>query len=327
MIRHRPQKRNTINQVQHQQKIRKNQRRKGEKTIMKTLLPSEKSLIEQDQTASHWDLLYDAKDRNTIIPATIIAVKSQQNLSGLIWEVKFDDIPNIRGLIPASETGLPNERWMNFFVGKEINIRIKGIRKKENLVAATRREITEEAQERMLRIATEDQEFEARVIFVSETVLGVDIGGGIIKTFKLTEAKTSQAMKLNELYQEDQYIKVKINEINKPTKKISISLIDPWYHTKYSRGDVVTGTVIKLGLGNIFVTLKPGIVGIVSYPVHAPKPELGSQLICKVVTFVTDTKNLKLDLFDPEIIRGKRKNKKYSKNRKTSETTQLKIVE
>ncbi|MBM7854919.1 small subunit ribosomal protein S1 [Desulfohalotomaculum tongense] len=282
---------------------------------MKTLLPPERNL--NDQLIDYWNMLYDAKDRNTILTAAVIATRRHETLEGLVWELEFNDIPNIRGLVPASETGLPTERMMNFFVGKEINIRIKAIDKKSNLVACTRREIIEESKTYLINIAEEGLEFEAQVVFVTDTWLGVDIGGGVIVSFNPREARVSKSMQLDELYSEGQYIKAVVDKVDKTTGEIAVSLVDPWDHVRYMRGDVVTGTVVRLGINNIFLALCPGVVGIAPYPVNQKRPKLGDRLVCKVNNFNPKEKTISLALFDPELIRGRKKNRAYWQQKKT----------
>ncbi|SHF26425.1 small subunit ribosomal protein S1 [Desulforamulus putei DSM 12395] len=291
---------------------------------MKTLLPPERNF---EQKTDHWNLLYDARDRNTIMTATVIATRRHETLEGLAWELEFDGFPNVRGLVPASETGLPTDKMMNFFVGKEINIRIKGIDKKNNLVACTRRELVEEARNRLLHIAEEGIKFEAQVVFVSDIWLGVDIGGGVIVSFNPREARVSRSMRLDELYSEGQYVQAIIDKIDKSTGQIIVSLIDPWEHVKYIRGDIVTGTVVRLGLGNIFLALSPGVVGIAPYPVNNPTPRLGEKLVCIVNNCNTKEKEISLSVFDPELIRGRRKNRNYWRNKKAEKTSKLTLVQ
>ncbi len=282
---------------------------------MRTLLPPERN---HNQLIDYWNMLYDAKDRNTILTAVVIATRRHETIEGLAWEVEFNDIPNIRGIVPAGETGLPTERMMNFFVGKEINVRIKAIDKKNNLTACTRREIIEENKARIISAAEEGLEFEAQVVFVTDTWLGVDIGGGVIVGFNPGEARISRAMRLDELYREGQYIKAVVDKVDKNVGEIAVSLDDPWDHVRYMRGDVVTGTVVRLGINNIFLALCPGIVGIAPYPVNKKIPKLGDRLVCKVNNFNPKEKTISLALFDPELIRGRKKNRTYWQRKKGS---------
>lgn len=289
---------------------------------MKTLLPPERNFEKTDQ----WNLIYDARDRNTILSATIIATKRQETLEGMVWELEFNDFPNIWGSVPASETGLPSDKMMNFFVGKEIKVRVKGIDRKNEIVACTRKELVEENKARILSRIEEGIEFDAQVVFVTETWLGVDIGGGLIYGFNAAEARVSRSLSLNELYQEGQTIKAKVANVNKETGEINISLIDPWDNIQYNRRDKVTGTIIKFGMSNIFLEVKPGVVGIAPYPITF-EPELGDKLVCIVQVVDKSKKVLHLSLLDPELIRGRKKNRSYWQNKRAETTNKLTLVQ
>lgn len=290
---------------------------------MKTLLPPERNFKRE---TDHWNLLYDAKDRNTIMTATVIATRRHETLEGLAWELEFDGFPNVRGLVPASETGLPNNKMMNFFVGKQINVRIKGIDRKNEIMACTRKELVEESRARLLHRVEEGMEFDAQVVFVTEIWLGVDIGGGLVYGFNLPEARVSRSLDLDELYREGQFIKARVDRVNKISGEIDISLIDPWENIKYNIGDTVTGTIIKFGNYNMFLEVKPGVVGIAPYPIMS-KPRLGDKLVCKVELIDKIGRLLRLSLFDPELIRGRRKNRNYWQKKKAEKSSKLTLVQ
>ena len=273
-----------------------------------TLLPMERSINTTEH--DYWNMIYDARDRNTVLNAIVIACRRNENLEGMNWELAFNEFPenSVRGIVPASETGLPDEKMMNFFMGKEINIRIKGIDRRNEIVACTRKELVEENRSRLLRKVEEGLEFDAQVVFATETWLGVDIGGGIIYGFNSVDARVSRSMNLDELYREGQYIKARVNTVDRSTGKIDISLIDPWDNIKYQRGDMVTGTIVRFGTNNMFLEIKPGVVGIASYPITL-EPELGDKIVCTVKSIEVKEKILYLTLFDPEVVRGKKKNR------------------
>ena len=276
--------------------------------MAKTLLPMERGINTEHD---YWNMIYDARDRNTILAATVIACRRNENLAGTTWDILFNDFTdaeNVHGLIPASETGLPDEKMMNFFIGKEINVRIKGIDRKNEIVACTRKELVDESKSRLLRRIEPGIEFDAQVVFVTETWLGVDIGGGLVYGINPTEARVSRSMALDELYREGQFIKARINAVDKANGEIDISLIDPWDNVQYNRGDMVTGTIVRMGANSMFMEIKPGVVGIASYPI-ALEPELGDKLVCKVESVDKKEKALRLSLFDPELVRGRKKNR------------------
>lgn len=286
---------------------------------MKTLLAPEK---DTEQITGIWNEIYDAKDRNTILSAKVVAVKIQETLAGSTWELEFEEFPNIHGIVPFSETGLPKENIMNIFVGERVNVRIKGIDKRNNIVACTRRELVEEAHRRLLNIAKIDLEFEAPVVFTTEFQLGIDIGGGVLKIFHSRDSELLRSGKPNELYKIDQAVKVIIIKADKESGELEVALANPWDSVKYARGDVVIGKVIRLNKRYISLLLQPGIVGIAPYPINTPIPQYGQEIKCKVNSFAPQKREVSLSIFDPETIRGRKKNKVYWKDRNRRQNEQ-----
>ncbi|MTI84355.1 MAG: hypothetical protein FH756_10720 [Firmicutes bacterium] len=260
-----------------------------------------------------WDKLYDAKDRNSETYVTVVAVVQQETLQELAWEVEFDEAYDVRGLVSFSETGLPNEKMMNYFVGQEVRVIIKGIDKKKNLVACTRREVVEQYRERILRMVEEGQQIEACVTFVTDIWVGLDLGGGVLVDLDRKRAGTSRSIPLNAIYHEGQRVKVTIEKIDRDSGMISVSPVDPWQEIRYARGDKVLGEVVHLGEKNIFVAIRAGIVGIAPYPANGKSPGIGDRFKFKVNEYDPDKKSLSLGYFDPEIIRARKKNREYRK--------------
>lgn len=260
-----------------------------------------------------WDRLYDAKDRNSEIYAMVVAVVQQETLQGLAWELEFDGAYNVRGLVPFIETGLPTEKMMNYFVGEEVRVIIKGIDKKNNLVACTRREVVEQARDRIMKMVKEGQQIEAFVRFVTDIWVGLDLGGGVIVDLDRKRAGTSRSIPLNAIYNEGQRVNVIVEKVDRDSGLISVLPVDPWQEVRYAHGDKVLGKVVHLGEKNIFVSIRAGIVGIAPYPANGKKSEIGDRLKFKVNKYDPVNKSLSLGYLDPELIRGRKKNREYWK--------------
>jgi len=203
-----------------------------------------------------WDRLYDAKDRNSEIYAMVVAVVKQETLQSLTWELEFDGTYNVRGLVPFSETGLPTEKMMNYFVGEEVRVIIKGIDKKNNLLACTRREVVEQARDRIMRMVEEGQQIEAFVKFVTDIWVGLDLGGGVIVDLDRKRAGTSRSIPLNAIYSEGQRVNMVVEKIDRDSGLISVLPVDPWQEVRYAHGDKVLGKVVHLGEKNIFISIR-----------------------------------------------------------------------
>ncbi len=270
-----------------------------------------------------WDKLYDAKDRNSEIYASVVGVvQKESNQNGQnenrepAWELEFDGGDDVRGRVPFSETGLQTEKMMNYFVGEEVKVIIKGINKKNNLVDCTRKEVVEQARDRIMRMVEEGQQIEAFVRFVTDIWVGLDLGGGVIVDLDRKRAGTSKSIPLNAIYHKGQRVKVTIEKIDRDSGTISVMPVDPWQEAHYSRGDIVVGKVVHLGEKNIFVAIRAGIVGIAPYPANCKTPKIGDRFKFKVNEYDPDKKSVSLGYFDPEIIRGRKKNREYWKKKR-----------
>lgn len=280
------------------------------------LLAPEKSIVGD---VEFWDKMYDAKDRNSLMYAMVVAVVQPETLRGLAWELEFDGAYNVRGLVPFSETGLPTEKMMNYFVGEKIRVLIKGIDKKNNLVACTRREVVEQARDRIIRMVEEGQQIEAFVSFVTDIWVGLDLGGGVIVDLDRKRAGTSRSIPLDAIYEEGQRVNVTVEKVDKDSGLISVVPVDPWQDAHYARGDKVLGKVVRMGDKNIFISVKAGIVGIAPYPANGKKPEIGDRLKFEVNKYDPVNKSLSLGHLDPELIRGRKKNREYWKKARQSQ--------
>ncbi len=266
--------------------------------------------------AGFWNQLYNAKDCNNIITAYVAAVVPSETLRTRTWKlefVEFEDVPTyVYGTVPYSETGLSDEELMNFFIKKEIKVKIKGIDKKNGIVVCTRREVVEESRTRIIHMIEEGQEIETMVSYVTDMRVGLDIGGGVIIDLNRRKAATSRSVPLGALYTEGTIVKAVVQGVDKNTKGIEISLVDPWQGLHYPRGTVISCPVVHLGEKDIlFVSAHPGVVGITSCQEGRDKPELGERLLLQVEEFDPTEKLLRFGEYAPEKIRGRRKNRAY----------------
>jgi small subunit ribosomal protein S1 len=163
----------------------------------------------------------------------------------------------------------------------------------------------------------EGQEIEAMVSFTTDRLVGLDIGGGVIINVDHRKTGISRTIPLSAVYQRDEVVSVSIQKVEENTGEIEILPVDPWKELHYVRGAVLSCTVVHLGEKNIFVSARPGVVGIAPYPVNGgEKPELGKRLVFQVNEFNPSEKSLSLRYYDPEIIRGRKKNRAYWKRQR-----------
>jgi small subunit ribosomal protein S1 len=256
-----------------------------------------------------WDIFYDARDRDRVLNATVISVKRPETLNGFYWELKFEgfeDTAAVLGLVPSSETGLPDEDMMGSFVNKKVNVKVKSIDKNSGIVACTRREVVEEARARLMNTLSEGEETWSLVRFVSGGRLGLDIGGGVVVGVPCSRAAFSRSVPLDMQYRPGQMVRVEIRVVNREKSEIEISVKNPWENEKFNRGDIVTGRVLKVDGDKLFVEVRQGVIGLAGCPVGKRVSE-GEQLVFQVTAFNGAERKLHMVLFDSERIRGRRR--------------------
>ena len=75
--------------------------------------------------AGVWERIFQSMKRGYTVTAQVVAIDYPDGRPA--WELTFRDYPEIRGVVPAGETDLPDQRLMQWFVGQPINVKIKGL--------------------------------------------------------------------------------------------------------------------------------------------------------------------------------------------------------
>lgn len=126
----------------------------------------------------------------------------------------------------------------------------------------------------------------------------VEIGEGVSGLIHISDLSwDNHVKKTSDILSVGDRIKVKILEIQKEKKKISLGLkqlsVDPWDKVakNYSTGKMVSGKVVRQTKFGVFIQLEPGIEGMIHVSQlekekgkHEPiMPEVGSELSAKVI--------------------------------------------
>jgi small subunit ribosomal protein S1 len=180
---------------------------------------------------------------------------------------------NIRAFCPYSQMGLRRvedaakeylETKMKFLITRyEENGR--------NLVLSARAILEaerEELREKLKETLEEGQTVEGIISSIRDFGAFVDLGGvdGLIP---ISEIGWSRVEKVEEYFAVDQKVQVVVKKLDWDNNRISLSyketLADPWNEvpTKFPEGSTQTGTVARLAQFGAFVTLEPGIDGLI----------------------------------------------------------------
>lgn len=249
-------------------------------------------------TADVWETLYQLKERNIPVTAQIGAIDYVEDK--IIWVLFFPDYPNITGLVPESETGLPLN-LISRFVGMEINVVIKGLDRENKIVACSRKEVVEVATQQLEERLSVGDIIEGTVKAIirkeTTTVLVVDIGGGVLVEIPRSQAAIRRSAPLRAQYNIGERVLVKVISTEPLQVSIRAAIPDPWKQADFKRGQFISGTVYLVKDGNVFIEpdLTPGVLGL------APLPMLGDvqrgyRVSCKVRYFSSEQKKLHLYL-------------------------------
>lgn len=253
--------------------------------------------------ADRWEYLWSAKDRGIPVEAVVEKVTWPENLNTAVWEINLDD--NIKGVVPASETGLADTGFMTRFVGQKILVKVKGMDKENRVAACSRREVIADAQEKLFAALKPDMVIDAvvKAVMPPDPVNGrppslvVDVGGGVLAEIPRKQATRSYA-RLNDLYRPGQAVKAKVLQVDPQTGTIRVSLADveadPWRTAAFKRGDIVSGRVVNVS-DVVFVEILPGLTGIAGLPLRG-RLRRGDKIACQVTSFDREKQKLHLHL-------------------------------
>jgi small subunit ribosomal protein S1 len=179
-----------------------------------------------------------------------------------------------------------------------------------NIVVSRRLAMQEELDRRWENI---EQEFhcgdicDGRVLKIMKFGVFVDIGGieGFIPVSELTWSRTTN---IEEIFKENDSVKVMVKEINKPDRKITLSYRSatiPWHEIeqKYTPGKFCEGKVSRLENFGAFIELEPGIEGLIHISkvgrgrrIKHPREVLSEGEVISVKIEETDSEKFRISL-------------------------------
>ena len=207
--------------------------------------------------------LQEKVNANEIIESQITEV----NDKGLITSVN-----SIRVFIPMSLSGINRGENIQSYIGQKVRFRITEYEPKSNKVIGSIKSVLEETkkqkQEEFWNNVEIGKEYEGTVASISSYGAFVDLGV-VQGLLHVSEISWDRNVKVNEILEQGQKIKVTIIELDKENKRIKLGYGEkgpnPWMkaETKYHIGDIVKVKVVKMMPFGVFVELEPGIEGLV----------------------------------------------------------------
>jgi small subunit ribosomal protein S1 len=271
----------------------------------KRVRPNRQAVMPEGYTleAGVWERIFQAMKHGYPVAALIVAIDYPDGRPA--WELTFRDYPEIRGVVPASETDLPDQRLMQWFVGQAINVKIKGLDRASNLVACSRREAVAETRARLFGEVQEGDVLECIVKAIlprdeaekkPERLL-VDVGGGVLVAVSRSRAALKLSQRLSHQYNPGQAVIARVTRIEPQKGIIEVSLKDgdAWNKVDYKRGQPISGTIVAINGDICFIEpdASPGVLGIAPLPFWG-KFRRRMRVSCKVLNFMGGAHKLRL---------------------------------
>lgn len=178
----------------------------------------------------------------------------------------------VRAFLPASRSGAKDAAEMEKLIGQEIQCRITKLDTEAEDVVVDRRVVLEEEEKKSRESAfeglREGSVVQGTVRSLMDFGAFVDLGG-VDGLLHVTDMAWTRIGKPADVLKLGDSVEVKVLKINRDTHKVSLGMKqlmpDPWTlaSEKYKVGDRIRGTVSRLQDFGAFITLEPGIDGLV----------------------------------------------------------------
>jgi len=248
-------------------------------------------------------------------------------------------LSGIRGFCPISQIDIQYIEDPDVFVGRTLTFLIIEHREGgRNLVLSRRRHLEDEARQRIAELRARIQvgvELEGRITRVQPFGAFVDLGGieGLIPISELSYARVEDP---HEIVSEDTEVTVQVIEVRnlgEEKERIALSLKamqpDPWDEVaeRFPERSIVTGQVVSVRDFGAFVSLMPGVEGLIHVSelsekrIRHPREvvDVGQEVSVSVIGVDTEQKRISLSIKAVQEAASSREVEEYQAGRKTEE--------
>lgn len=226
--------------------------------------------LKQAHTSSAWSDIKEKKDKGEVITTKILNI----NKGGLIVEIN-----GIQGFLPLSQLGPEHYpkvdggdtskivQVLQKYRNQDFQVKILDYSEQENKLIVSERAIMDDKLKERIEKYAIDQIVDGEVADVTDFGAFVKIEDGIEGLVHVSEIDWKIIDDPKEVLSVGQKIQAKI--VNIEGTKISLSLKalkpDPWIgiETKFSVGQIVNGTVVKVTAYGVLVKLEEDLVGLI----------------------------------------------------------------
>ena len=253
-----------------------------------------------------WEALAKARDEKTAVEIVL----KEPVRGGMIV-----DYGGLRGYIPQSQLDSGIFKQTDKVSGRRIEAKVIELDRETNRLVFSQKAVTEhealEKQREIIGALTVDETQQATITgivpFGAFAKIGVTKDGekheveGLIHISEIAWEKVDdpgQYLKVGDA------IKVKVIGLDTETGKLTLSikqlLPDPWEHVldMFEKDSEVKGTVSRVTPYGIFVTVSPGIEGLVHISKISPgeEPKVGDEITCVVEEIKADQRKISLSM-------------------------------
>lgn len=244
---------------------------------------------------------------------------------GTVFEVNIKEakeqglVANYKGVrifVPASQIDIKFTKDKSEYVGKNLEVKLIDFSLKNPIkVVASRRVLLEDAKNSEDAKAWES--FHIGDVVKGEVKRFTNFGAfvevnGIDGLLHLSQISWNHVKNVSDVLKEGQTVEVKIIDIDKESKKLSLSMKEltakPWDNAKekYPEESIVLGKVVRLNDFGAFVELEPGVDGLVhiskishsriEHPSEVLK--IGQEIKAKILSVDEENKRISLSIKD-----------------------------
>lgn len=257
-----------------------------------------------------WEQLQDDMEKGNVIE-----VKVKESVKGGV----VADVDGLRGFIPASLLSVDYVENLKDYEGKKLQVIVKEADPRERKLILSRKDVEAKEREAKRKLMYEelkkDDVFTGKVKKLMSFGAFVDIGG-VDGLLHINDMSWTRLKHPSEAVKEGQTVEVVVLGVDRERQRISLGLKDigenPWKKAaeKYPAGSVVEGEVVRLADFGAFVSVEPGLEGLVHVSeldvkrVNLPQDVVSVGQKVNVKVLKVDAKNQKLSLSIKRLMEG-----------------------
>lgn len=215
------------------------------------------------------------KEREAMKEKTLSTLESGQILSGKIVNITnfgaFVDIGGIEGLLHLSEITWKdmNDPLKLIQKGDEIKVKVIDYDKEKQKISLSIKQLTPNPWDVIDEKYSIGDEVDGKVLSIKNFGAFIELEDGLNGLLHISDMSWAYTREPQDILSENENIKVRILDIDKEKKKISLGLKqlmeDPWKNIegKYKVGDIVEGKITQVSSYGANVEIDPGVTGIV----------------------------------------------------------------